>query len=145
VNTTKRDDSNSRCCPVPAFCLVFISSRDSGPSMSQTALEIGRWLGFRKDGVGEMEMVCKWWPKWSSPNPRLLGEFIRVRSAKLEGNRGIKSLLSLQIFSDRCHTARMPFVDAVNDFCWSHGSSVGVEAQFGTQFLSFSAQYPWNV
>jgi hypothetical protein len=42
--------------------------------------------------------VCKWWPKWSSPNPRLLGKFIREGSTMLEGNHNIKSLPSLQIF-----------------------------------------------
>jgi hypothetical protein len=88
-NTTKRYDSNYECCPMSVFFLVSVSSRDSGPSMSRIALEIGRRLGFREDGVGEMEMVCKWWPKWSSLNPRLLDEFIREGSAKLEGNRGL--------------------------------------------------------
>jgi hypothetical protein len=75
--------------------------------MSWTALEIGRRLGFREGGVEEMEVVCKWWPKWSSPNPRLLGEFIGEGSTKLEGNSGIKSKHSLQIFSDKGHTALM--------------------------------------
>jgi hypothetical protein len=106
--------------------------------MSRTALEIGRQLGFREGGVEEVKVVCKWWPKWSSLNPRLLGEFIGDGSAKLEGNRDIKSLSFLHIFPDRGHTGRMLFVDVANDFCWSHGSSVVVESQFGTRFLSFS-------
>jgi hypothetical protein len=95
-----------------------------------------------------MEVVCKWWPKWSSPNPRLLGEFIGEGSTKLEGNRGIKSKHSLQIFLDKGHTALMQahtgrtcFVDAANDSCWSCGTLVGVEAYFGTRFLNFSARY----
>jgi hypothetical protein len=78
-----------------------------GPSISRTALEDGRWLGFHEGGVEEMEVVCKWWPKWSSPNSRLLSEFIGERSAMLEENHSIKSQSSLQIFSDRGHTARM--------------------------------------
>jgi hypothetical protein len=77
---------------------VLVSSQDSRPSMSRTALEIGRWLEFREDGVGEIKVVCKWWQKWSSSNPRLLGGFIGEGSAKLEGNCGINSLHSLQIF-----------------------------------------------
>jgi hypothetical protein len=114
--------------------------------MSRTALEIGRRLGFREGGVEEVKVVCKWWPKWSFLNPRLLGEFIGEGSTKLEDNHGIKPLPSLQIFLDRSHTARihvhtghMLFVDAANDLCWSHGSSVVVEAQFGIQFLNFTA------
>jgi hypothetical protein len=133
---------------VLVFCLVSVYPRDSGPLMSRTALEIGRQLGFREDGVEEMEVVYKWWPKWSSPNPKPLGEFIGERSTKLKGNRGIKSLLSLQLFSDKGHMTRMevhtgctPFVDEANDSCWSRGTSVGMEAQFGTRFLSFSARY----
>jgi hypothetical protein len=78
--------------------------------MPQTALEIGRWLWFREGRVEEMEVVFKCWPKWSSSNPRLLGEFIGEGSVKLEGNRDIKSLPSLQIFSDRGHTGRMCWV-----------------------------------
>jgi hypothetical protein len=35
------------------------------------------------------------------------------------------------------HTGRMLCVGAENDLCWSRGHSVGVEAQFGTQFRSF--------
>jgi hypothetical protein len=42
------------------------------------------------------------------------------------------------------HTGRLLFVDLTNDFCWSHGSLISVEAQFGTRFLGFSAQYPLN-
>jgi hypothetical protein len=59
-NTTKRDDSNFECCPMLDFCLVSVSSRDSGPPMSQTALEISRRLEFREGGVEEMEVMCKW-------------------------------------------------------------------------------------
>jgi hypothetical protein len=77
--------------------------------------------------------------------PKLMGEYIVEGSAMLEGNRGIKSLSSLQIFSKRGHTVHMqvhmgrtPFVVAANNFCWSRGTSIGMGAQFGTRFLSFS-------
>jgi hypothetical protein len=72
-------------------------------------------------------------------NPRLLGEYIGEGSARLEGNHYIKSLSSLHIFPKRGHTGHMPFVVAANDFCWSCGTSIGVEVQFGTRFLSSSA------
>jgi hypothetical protein len=71
------------------------------------------------------------------------GVYIGERSAILEENRGIKSLSSLHIFPERDHTGRMQvhtgfmlFFVAANDLCYPRGTSIGVEAQFGTRFLS---------
>jgi hypothetical protein len=77
--------------------------------------------------------------KWNSPNPRRLHIYIGEGSVRMVRDRCIKSLSSLHWFPERDHTAcmqvytcRMPFFVAKNDSCWSHGSSVGVKAQFGT-------------
>jgi hypothetical protein len=71
------------------------------------------------------------------------GVYIEERSTRLEGNHSIKLLSFLHIFSKRDHTARMqvhtgymPFFVAANNFCWSCGTSIDMEAQFEIRFLS---------
>jgi hypothetical protein len=68
-NTTKRDDSNFECCPVPVFCPVSVSSRGSGPLISQTALE--KWPTTRVcgSGVEEDERLVKMVAKVELSNP----------------------------------------------------------------------------
>jgi hypothetical protein len=90
--------------------------------------------------VEKMKEVWKWWPKSNSLNPRRLHVYIGEGSARMLRDRCIKSLSSLHWFLKMDHTARMPFFVAANDSCWSHGSSVGVKAQFGIQFLSILAR-----
>jgi hypothetical protein len=121
---------------MPVFCSISVSSRGSGPSISQITL--GMWPTARvcEDGVEGDERWVKIVAKLELPNPNKLGDYIGEGSARLEGNRDIKSLHSLQIFPKRDHTGRMLFVVVANDFCWSRGTSIGVEAQFGARFLN---------
>jgi hypothetical protein len=77
-----------------------------------------------EDGVEGDEMWVKIVAKLELPNPNKLGDYIGEGSARLEGNRDIKSLHSLQIFPKRDHTGRMLFVVVANDFCWSRGTSI---------------------
>jgi hypothetical protein len=70
------------------------------------------------------------------------GEYIGDGLARLEGNRDIEFLPFLQCFSEKGPYG--PFYFVANDFCWSRDTSIGVEAQFGTRFLSSLAWYPWN-
>jgi hypothetical protein len=94
-NITKRDNQTLDVALCQSSASISVSSGDSGPPMSRTTLDIGRRLEFHEGGVEKVKVVCKWWPKWSFFNPRLLCKFIGEGSANLEGNCGIKSLPSL--------------------------------------------------
>jgi hypothetical protein len=92
------------------------SSRDSGPPMSRTAFEIGRWLGFV-----EMEWkrwkIWRWLPKRSSRNPRLLAEYIGGDRPSWKGIAALNRYHLWKSFPNGDHTARIQGHTGIHVVC----------------------------